>query len=73
MIKTFISPIKLSYFADMFGFGYSLRKNIAPRDIQTLAEFKIFIFKTLLAECWCHKEGTEGEGDYIEYLQLFTQ
>ena len=36
MIKTFISPIKLSYFADMFGFGYSLRKNIAPREIQTL-------------------------------------
>ena len=36
MVETFTSRIKLSNFAEIFVLGYLLRKNMAPRKIQTL-------------------------------------
>ena len=58
MVETFTSRIKLSNFAEIFVLGYLLRKNMAPREIQTL---------TLAGAI---KRGWKGEGIY---RSLFIQ
>ena len=60
--RTCILPIKVSNFAEMFILGYLLRKNMAPRETQTL---------TLAGAI---RGGGKGRGGgYIKYLQLITQ
>ena len=61
MVETFTSRIKVSNFAKLFVLGYLLRKNMAPREIQTL---------TLGAIKRWRKGGVQI---YIEHLQLFIR
>ena len=58
MLKVFTLRIKVSNFAEMFVLDYSLRKNMAPREIETLT------FGGAI------KMGRK-RWEYIKHLQLF--